>query len=418
MRVAEGAGFGAFALQARRGGDFGRVARALDFARVGCRFGFGNALFGGFGGALGGGCGFGRADDGALQTFVRHFKGRAFGGRESFDFGDFRFGKLAFGRRQFLLFVFDAFSQRFDFGGQQNPKFARQKSFQLHARERDAAQRVDRMADGFHHAFDLAIAAFAQNQLHERVFVALGHHFGAARRRRAVIEAHAALQFFNRSGFDDAAHARFVNLFGAVRRMRQEMRQFAVVSEQKHARSIEIEASDGMQTLPFARQKIHHGRATAGIIFGRHHEARFVKHQNHARFFGNPQRVAINHDAVVERVGFDALLGDGVAVDRDAARRDHFFGGAARSETGARDQFGNALAFADFVRLETWLESGFEGIFDGFKLVFVEFLEFDVVEFDVVKLNVIELFNGNFGKGVLRLGRRNGSGVVGHNGIV
>jgi hypothetical protein len=126
------------------------------------------------------------------------------------------------------------------------------------------------------------------------------------------------------------------------------MSQFAIIGEQEHARSVEVEATDGMQGLPLAGQEIHDGGAATGIVARGHYQARLMEHQNDAGLFRNAQWMTIDYDAVVIRVGFEALLGDDVAVDGDAACRDHLFSGAARGDASFGDELGNPFDFGLF----------------------------------------------------------------------
>lgn len=199
------------------------------------------------------------------------------------------------------------------------------------------------MPDHFHHAPHLTVAAFVQGELNQRVVFGLRPHTSAARRGLTVFEVNARFQLLERRHSDVAFDTRPIHFLDAVRRVRQKLRQRAVVGQEQRARRVVIEPPDGVQMLELIGQKVRDCSSSFGVFFGGDDAGRLVHQQHDGRAGRQFERLAVHRDAVMRWIGALARLGHDVAVDRNTPGGNQFFGGAAAGQTGSRQQLLQAL---------------------------------------------------------------------------
>jgi hypothetical protein len=102
------------------------------------------------------------------------------------------------------------------------------------------------MADGFHHAPHLAVAAFGDGDAVPAVGALAAAVFDAAELGDAVVEAHAIEQLLFFLVAERAEHAHGVLALEAEARVHQPVGQLAGVGEQQQAFGVEVEPADGL----------------------------------------------------------------------------------------------------------------------------------------------------------------------------
>lgn len=228
---------------------------------------------------------------------------------------------------------------------------ARQQAFQSEIRELHAPQRARRMPDEFKHSPHLPVAPFAQRQLDQRVAFGLRSNARAARRGFAVFEIDSGFQLLQCRDRNLASNARPIDFFNSMRRMRQKLRQRAVIGQKQNARCIEIKASDGVQMPIFFGQQMRDRGAPFRVFARRYNTGGLVHQQNRGGAGRDAQRLPVDIDAINRDVGARAQLGHDVPVDQNAALRNQFFRRPTARNTAARDQFLQSLAAARVARV-------------------------------------------------------------------
>lgn len=114
--------------------------------------------------------------------------------------------------------------------------------------------------------------------------------------------------------------------------------EVAIVGHEDQAGSGVLEIADGINAFGETAKKIAERFSAFGIGEGGNDFGRFVEKEID-RAWGGFDEAAGGFDFVGGGIGFGAKLGDGLAVDADLAGKDELFSVAARSDTGARDDF-------------------------------------------------------------------------------
>jgi len=117
------------------------------------------------------------------------------------------------------------------------------------------------MADGLAHALDLVLAAFVQRQLELR----RAKTPNTGRSGAAVLELDACRELLQRLVVGRAFHLDLVELLDAVARMREPVRERAVVRQEQCARRVRIEPADRDNSFRDFLDELDDGRAAFRI---------------------------------------------------------------------------------------------------------------------------------------------------------
>ena len=128
--------------------------------------------------------------------------------------------------------------------------------------------------------------------------------------------------------------------------------QPTVIGEQQQALGVEVEPADRDQPRQAFGQIVEHGRPPFGIGMRRHQPARLVIEEQ-PRTLARRQFLAVDRNDVV-RGDIQRRRIDDAAVHGDAALRHHLLGIATRSEPGAGEYLGDALAGLLRLRCLAW----------------------------------------------------------------
>ncbi len=205
------------------------------------------------------------------------------------------------------------------------------------------------MADDRGHMTNLALAAFAQHHAQPggglRTGVvwprqvrrwAVNHlHFG--RRRFALTQLDALAQLAQRAGQGPAFHKNQVFLRVLVARVRELVRQVAIIGQQHQALAVIIQPPHGIEALRHLDQ-VGEARATVCAFGVRKIASRFIQ-QDVARRFGASQRTAIEQYHIFVGVHARPQFSNHLAIDFDAAVHDHLFACAPRGNARMRHDF-------------------------------------------------------------------------------
>jgi hypothetical protein len=206
----------------------------------------------------------------------------------------------------------------------------------------DAFDFFDEEADGLEHAADLAVATFDESDFIPGVggvFVETdlgGRGFYPA----VIVEGDMDAVTQALEGFFVGAAADFDEIFfGDVRTGFGEfLGEGAVVGEEEKAFAGVVEAANGIDARWERAEELHDGGAAFGIADGGDVTFGLVKHEIDWALSGL-DGFAVDEDGVCLGIGFGAEFGDNLAVKRDAAGGNDFFGFAAGRDTGGGEDF-------------------------------------------------------------------------------
>jgi len=182
--------------------------------------------------------------------------------------------------------------------------------------------------DGGAHPLDLVLPALVECQLDRRRC----EQSRLRRRCSAIVELDTPRELPERIGIQLALHLDLVDLLDAVARVREPVRERAVVREQERAGRVRVEAADRNDALREV-DEIDDGPAPARIPGRRHRPGRLVQED-----VGEPlrhDRVSVHFDAVSARD--ERVQSARITVDGDAARLDQIVRAPARRDPGARE---------------------------------------------------------------------------------
>ena len=193
------------------------------------------------------------------------------------------------------------------------------------------------MPDGFEHPSHLPVAAFVEREIDDRMLARRRDDPQSRRRSTSFLELDAALNASRRLRLEASAQRRAVQLFDAEARMRQRVREIAVVRQQQDARRVVVEPSDrneARRTRASAfPQKIGDGAPPLRIAHRRDNARGFVEHDDFARALAGDE-TAVELDAVALGDLRPQLAND-PSIDLDATGDDQRFRRASRCDAGA-----------------------------------------------------------------------------------
>ncbi len=123
------------------------------------------------------------------------------------------------------------------------------------------------------------LSALVQHHFNERLLADRVHHLEAVYPRQAVLEQDALTQPLAQTLRDDAVYLRKVRLLHAVGRMRQPVRQFAVVHQEDQALGLGVEAADVEEPLRPTLDQVADVRAALRVRHRGQHARGFVQRQ-------------------------------------------------------------------------------------------------------------------------------------------
>src|SRR5579884_236059 len=189
-----------------------------------------------------------------------------------------------------------------------------------------AVEPTDRVTDGLEHPLHLVLASLVHGQLDTPA----PEPAGARGRRSPVVELDPAFELRERGGRWITLDLGDVDLVHLVARVREPVRELAVVREQERTGRVGVEPADGDD----ARGQVDEtddGRPTAGVARRRDDAGRLVEQHVGERL--QLEWLAVELDAVAR--ADEGVQAAGLAVDGDATGLDQLVGAAARGGTGA-----------------------------------------------------------------------------------
>jgi hypothetical protein len=207
-----------------------------------------------------------------------------------------------------------------------------------------AANLFDVVADFLEHLADFAVAAFDKDHFvpgivgvaekakaggggHDTALVVTGGGGIGLVDLGAAVDHDAVAKLVERRVGGLAADFDEVGFFDAGGGAGEGVGEVAVVGHEQEAFAGVVEAADGEDALA-GLEEVHDGGAAFGIAGGGDVALRFVEDEV-AGALGAVEELAVDANVVARGVSFGAELGDGLAVDLDAAGGDEFLGFAA-----------------------------------------------------------------------------------------
>ncbi len=170
------------------------------------------------------------------------------------------------------------------------------------------------------------LAALVQGHLDEVVLAGLLHDAEVVRARVAVLELDAVLQALAEVARDRADDVREVGLLHAVLRVREAVRQLAVVGEQDDALGLRVEPAHVEEPGLAVGDVVAEALPALGVLHRRDDTGGLVQREELVRLRGDGQ--AVDLDLVLLRVDAAALLEHDLAVDLDPGLFDQLLAGA------------------------------------------------------------------------------------------
>jgi hypothetical protein len=220
--------------------------------------------------------------------------------------------------------------------------------------DRDPVQRHDLVAQLGQHPADLTLLAFGEDQL-ERGGLALmaddPHSLGA---NLAIGQPDAFGYLGERFAGRQTGHQHAIQFLHAVARMRQSIRQLAVVGEDQEAGAVLVEAADGVDPLGDFGKQVDDPRTAGRVEGGRDITLGFIDGVIDHRLLLD--RLAVDCDPSTRGIDPRAEDADDLAVDGDSTLEDQLLTGAAGAEPGVGQDFLKSLGCARFgIGLRGWL---------------------------------------------------------------
>jgi len=181
------------------------------------------------------------------------------------------------------------------------------------------------------HATNLPVNALTQDNPHPRHSNCLHLVHACA----LSIEHHPGQQFWGECGVPGTIERHFVFLFYFVARMRQALRQIAVVGENEESFGLGIEPADIEEARELGRQEIEDGVVRVGIGARRNETGRFVKDNIKPAFTAN--QLVPDFDVIALR-RLRAEIGADTPVDCDAAIGDELVAMPPRTNPGGGEE--------------------------------------------------------------------------------
>ena len=212
----------------------------------------------------------------------------------------------------------------------------------LEGPERQPDQTIDLQAQRTEHALHLAVLAFLQADRQPDVRALYLVELRLDRSVAHAFDRDAVLQLVEIGLGDCAPGAHAVTPRPAGGRQFEQPRQGAVIGQQQQAFGIDIETADRNHARHAGRQALEDRRATFGILRRRHESGRLVIAPEPCRLLLR-QGLAVDDDCLATgHVEGGAL--QHLAVNRHTTVGNQLLGLATRTDAGAGDDLGNALA--------------------------------------------------------------------------
>ncbi len=202
------------------------------------------------------------------------------------------------------------------------------------------AQPHHRVTNGLTHVPHLSGAPFVHDNRNHRLILSRAQRCfdqsHAGWRGPAAFDRHPSPQALEVRLVWHASDAGVILPFHLMTRMEQALSQRAVVGQQHQSLGVVVEPADRVDVFTHVRQQIEHRWSALRVLPRRHIPTRLVE-QDVPVIGRDPDPLAVDADVIVPRVGFRAEFQNRLAVDADAALRDQHLGGAARRDTGGRE---------------------------------------------------------------------------------
>ena len=153
--------------------------------------------------------------------------------------------------------------------------------------------------------------------------------------RAFPVEHHPGQQFRRERWIPRAIEGHFVFLFDFVARMRQALREIAVVGQDEKAFGLRVEPADVEEARELGRQEIENRVARIGIGAGGNEAGRFVQDDVELAFAAD--QLASDFDVIALR-RLRAEVGADAAVDRDAPVGNQLVAMPPRTDTGGGEE--------------------------------------------------------------------------------
>jgi hypothetical protein len=189
----------------------------------------------------------------------------------------------------------------------------------------------DMVPDGFKHAANLAVYSLPQYNPQT-----CGRDGAKSRNFRSLaIEKNSAQQFRRECVVPWPIQSHFIFLVDFMARVREPLRQFAIICEEKQTFSLRVQAPDVEEAGKFLWKQIKDGVARVLIFSGRDKSRRLVQDDGKCRSGSNEFAIDFN---VVVRARLCAEVGADFTVYGDATRCDQFITISARSNAGGGEK--------------------------------------------------------------------------------
>ena len=210
----------------------------------------------------------------------------------------------------------------------------------------DALEVADFVSDGSHHAADFTVLAFDKHEFRKTVFEI------DVRRESDFFRCVGIFGVADIDSVDKALGCRFAELARCPNvvtardfetRVREAVKQFAIVGEQQKAAALQVQSSNVFKVVVSRRQVIVNGAAALRIVLGADAAGGLVEHDDFSLLVrGELQEFPIDHHLVFCLVHLMTEIRNRFTVHLDAATGDKFVCGAAACKTTERNVFVDA----------------------------------------------------------------------------
>lgn len=190
------------------------------------------------------------------------------------------------------------------------------------------------------HPADLTIFPLVQNHLKHGTELVLGAKINPLGAGLAFGEGDALPEFFEGFRCGNTCDLHEIFLFNAVPRMRQEIREVAIVGHENEPLAHAVESTDRKESL-LAGHEVDNPRTAGRIKVCGHNSYRLMEHIDHALWVGKP--LAIDADFLSPWIDSSAELGDDLTIDFHPAGCNQFLAAAAAAESGGSKHFLQSL---------------------------------------------------------------------------
>jgi hypothetical protein len=188
-------------------------------------------------------------------------------------------------------------------------------------------ERLHAVADGLDHPAHLAVPALVEDELE----AGAGETPSPGRRGASVLEVHALRELAQRPVGRLLPGLDLVDLLDPVARVREPVRERAVVREQERAGRVDVEAAD-RDDARLVADEVDHRRPALRVARGRDHARRLVQEHVGEPLLRDGPPVDLDHVARCD----EGVQLPGLAVDRHPSGLDQLVGGATGGHARAR----------------------------------------------------------------------------------